>query len=456
MVRTELVQHVLIVALLIGVGAASTVRVGAVDAGDVARSADEAAQVAFDKHRLPALAVAVMRGTEIVLAKGYGLADVALGVPATPTTVFEVGSITKQFTAAAIMRLVERGLIDLEEPITTYLPDYPTQGHSPSVEQLLRHTSGIQDFIVMPEFWELAGDLDRPRDELVDMFKKEPFVFAPGARWAYSNSNYTLLGLIIEAATGASYSDFLYDTFFAPLGLSSTRVCDSLPGAGRAQGYALDSGVVDAAPAENMAWALGDGAICSSVVDLATWQHALVTGQVVRPESYERMISRATLLDGETPPYGFGLSLLDLDGRAKVAHSGRMGGFSGALAYYPEDDVTVAILTNLAGIEPEIVERAVARAVLGLHAPALHEVALPADRQRYVGHFDTGVFPLVIRDDGDRLLAEAVGLWPLIYQGDGTFVVEDGADAIRLAFGEAAQDVQLEFAGMLWYGRRVP
>ncbi|MDQ3398831.1 MAG: beta-lactamase family protein, partial [Deinococcota bacterium] len=319
------------------------------------------------------------------------------------------------------------------------------------------HTSGIQDFIVLPDFWELSADLERSRDELVAMFKNEPFIFEPGARWAYSNSNYTLLGLIIEAVSGQDYADFLEEAFFEPLGLASTRVCDTLPGEERAQGYYLEAGATLAAPAENMAWALGDGAICSSAVDLAAWKRALVTGRVVSHASYERMIAPETLQDGFAPAYGFGLSLVEFGGRPKVAHSGRMGGFSGAVAYYPDDDVIVAILSNLAGIEPETVERTVARAVLGLPEPEVRDLALsPGERQLYLGNFDTGVFPVTISEEGDRLYAEAIGLWPLLYQGDRTFTVEGEADTIRLSFGEEAQSLLLEFAGMHWYAERAP
>jgi D-alanyl-D-alanine carboxypeptidase len=450
MLHPASLRIVLLMALIAGTSAASNL-------GGAMADVDAAAQAAFERQGLPGLAVVVMRGPDVVLARGYGVADVANDRPATPETPFEIGSITKQFTAAAIMRLVEEGLVGLDDPITDFLPDYPMQGRTVLVEQLLRHTSGIQEFIMLPDFWELSGDLDRPRDELVDMFANEPFVFDPGARWAYSNSNYTLLGLIIEAVSGQSYAAYLEEAFFGPLGLASTRVCDTLPGVGRAQGYALDDGVAHPAPAENMAWALGDGAICSSALDLAKWQRALVTGGVVQRSSYEQMIATETLADGTTPPYGFALSLVELDGRPKVAHSGRMGGFSGALAYYPDDDVTVAILTNLAGIEPEAVERAIARATLGLPAPVARDVALPAEeRHRYLGEFDTGVFPLVVVEEDGQLYAEAAGWWPLLYQGAGVFVVEDASDVIRLSFDAEAQSVLLEFAGMHWFGRRVP
>jgi D-alanyl-D-alanine carboxypeptidase len=441
---------VLLMALLAGASVASSTGGAMVDV-------DAAAEAAYERAGLTGLAVVVMRGSDLVLAQGYGHADVASGRPATPETPFEIGSITKQFTAAAIMRLVEEGLLGLDDPITDHLPDYPTQGRTVHVRQLLRHTSGIQEFIMLPDFWERSGDLDRPRAELVDMFAVEPFVFEPGARWAYSNSNYTLLALIIEAVSGQSYAAYLEAAFFEPLGLDSTRVCDTLPGVGRAQGYYLDDGVAHPAPAENMAWALGDGAICSSALDLAKWQRALVTGGVVHPSSYEQMIATEPLADGTTPPYGFALSLVELDGRSKVAHSGRMGGFSGALAYYPDHDLTVAILTNLAGIEPETVERSVARAALGLPAPAMHDVALPdEERHRYLGEFDTGVFPIVVVEEDGRLYAEAAGWWPLLYLGDGVFVVEGEPDVIRLSFDADAQSVLLEFAGMHWYGRRVP
>ena len=182
---------------------------------------DSIAEAALKERSIPGLSVAVMRGAQMVLAKGYGFADVERKIPAAPETIYQVGSISKQFTAAAIMRLVERGRVRLDEPLTKYLPDYPTQGHTVLVRHLLHQTSGIKEFLTVQGFDELEnGSPERySRSDLINLFRKEPFQFTPGERWAYSNSNYTLLGVIIEKASGMTYEQYLQEALFQPLGL---------------------------------------------------------------------------------------------------------------------------------------------------------------------------------------------------------------------------------------------
>jgi CubicO group peptidase (beta-lactamase class C family) len=201
---------------------------------------DRIAADALERRPLPGLSVAVARGGRIVLSKGYGHADLERKVPASAETVYQLGSISKQFTAAAVMRLVERGQVNLDDPLTKYLPDYPVRGRRVLIHHLLHQTSGIKEFFTVKGFDELeSGPPDKySRQDLVDLFKREPFVYEPGERWAYSNSNYTLLGRIIEKASGLAYEQYLQETFFRPLGLSATHSCGSRPAGGRfAKGY---------------------------------------------------------------------------------------------------------------------------------------------------------------------------------------------------------------------------
>ncbi len=428
-------------------------------------SVDSIAEAAIKARSIPGLSVAVMRGTQVVMAKGYGFADLERKIPAAPETIYQLGSISKQFTAAAIMRLVELGKVRLGDPLTKYLPDYPTQGHTVLVRHLLHQTSGIKEFFTVPGFDELEnGSPERySRTDLINLFKKEPFQFAPGERWAYSNSNYTLLGVIIEKATGMTYEQYLQEALFQPLGLSSTHSCGVRPAAPNfAKGYVLKDGSIGAAPPVNMNSAIGDGGLCSSVLDLLRWTRALVTGRAVSKSSYKQMIASEIVRRGDRPDYGFALSLISLDGRRRLGHNGEITGFTGALAYYPDDDLTVAVLANRSQIWPETIEKAIARVALGMETPVVKDLPMsPVERQRYIGTYDFGVYPLRIFEEGGTLkLDMKLGRLPyeLLYQGDQTFVARTDPDAIRLTFsmlGGRADKLVLEMAAMRWYANRV-
>ena len=427
---------------------------------------DSIAEAALKEHSIPGLSVAVSRKHEMLLSKGYGLADVEQKIKAKPETIYQLGSISKQFTAAALMRLVERGKVALDDVITKHLPDYPTQGHTVLVRNLLHQTSGIKEFFTVPGFDELENGSPEKysRSDLVTLFKKEPFQFAPGERWAYSNSNYTLLGLIIEKASGMTFEQYLQETLFQPLALSNTHSCGTRPTGGHfAKGYVLKDRITVAAPLVNMNTAIGDGGLCSSVLDLVKWNHALVGGRAVKQSSYKRMTSSETVRRGYKPEYGFGLSLVTLDGRQRLGHNGEITGFTGALAYYPDNELTVAVLTNRSQIWPEAIEKKIARTALGMPIPMLKDLQLRRDGLRpYIGTYDFGVFPLRVFDEGGRLKFDMkMGRLPyeLLYQGNHTFVARSDPDAIRLTFsmsGGRAESLNLEMAAMRWYAERIP
>lgn len=422
--------------------------------------------VAEHERGIPGLSLAVMRRGQLVLAKGYGFSNLEHKIPALPETVYKIGSISKQFTAAAVMKLVEYGKIRLDDPITVYLPDFPTQGHTVHVRHLLNHTSGIREFFTIPGFdvLESGSPEEYSRDDLIEFFKNEPFQFAPGERWAYSNSNYTLLSVVIERAAGMGFEQYLQEALFQPLGLKSSHSCGARPSTGQfAKGYVLRQGRPEIAPPVNMNTATGDGGLCSSVLDLATWAQALASGRAVHKSSYEEMVASTIVRRGYRPAYGFGLSLVPLDGRRRVGHNGDITGFTGALAHYPADDLTVAVLTNRSQVWPETIEKAVARAALGIATPALKDLKLThAERQQYVGTFDFGVYPLRVLNEGDRLTFDmGMGRSPyvLLYQGGNAFVAQEDPDAIHLQFsvrGGQADRLVLEMAAMRWYADRVP
>lgn len=431
----------------------------------VATAINAIAEAAVERLSIPALSVAVMRGEQLMLARGYGFADVERKIPAEAGTIYQLGSISKQFTAAAVMRLVERGKVRLDDPLTRYLPDYPTQGHAVLVRHLLHQTSGIKELFTVEGFDQLENGSPEKysRSDLVNLFKQQPFQFTPGERWAYSNSNYTLLGMIIEQASGMSYAQYLQAALFQPLGLSATHACGARPAANQfAAGYVLKEGSIGAAPQVNMNTAIGDGGLCSSVLDLVRWTRALVTGRAVQKSSYRRMIASEMVRRGYRPDYGFGLSLISLDGRRRVGHNGEISGFAGALAYYPDDDLTVAVLGNRSQVWPEAIEKAIARAALGMAPPVVADVPLSLDeRQRYAGTYDFGVYPLRVFEEGGGLMFDMkLGRPPyqLLYQGAHTFVAKIDPDAIRLTFtmlDGRADKMVFEMAAMRWYADRV-
>jgi CubicO group peptidase (beta-lactamase class C family) len=312
------------------------------------------------------LSVAVQRGADLLLAKGYGSADLENSVPITTETVFRIGSITKQFTAVSVLRLMERGRIRLQDPITRFLPGFPTQGHTVTIHHLLTHTSGIKSYTGDERFEELSRR-DLADEELLELFVHDTFDFAPGEQWKYNNSAYYLLGMIIEEITGQEYADYLDEHIFDPLGMTGSSYCDlraMVPH--RARGYSVDDGeLVNSAPI-SMNTPGAAGALCSTTLDLLRWQRALDGNRLISPESRRLMLTSAVLNDGETTGYGYGLGIGDLEGHPTVSHGGGINGFSTALATYPDDDLVVVVLGNTESRVTGLVANGIARILLGL------------------------------------------------------------------------------------------
>ncbi len=318
--------------------------------------------------RTPGVSVAVARGGRIVYAKGYGQANVELNVAATAGTVYRIGSITKQFTAAAVMQLVEQGKMSLDDPIEKYLPDYPVRGRHITVRHLLNHTSGIKSYTSLGLKFLAVTRQDLPHENLIALFKDEPDDFQPGEKWLYDNSGYYLLGVILEKVTGFKYADYVQKQLFTPLRLSSTLYCDVEPIVkDRAAGYQVGPDTqLRNADFISMKNPFAAGSLCSTVKDLVTWTSALAGGKVVTAASYAQMIAPTKLADGKEQAYGFGLMPGQLEGHPQIAHGGGINGFASMLMYFPKDDVTVVVLTNSSvGASTRIATR-VARAALGL------------------------------------------------------------------------------------------
>lgn len=310
--------------------------------------------------------VAVIRGRDTLLLKGYGRADVELDVPTPPDAVYAIGSVTKQFTAAAILQLRDAGKLDLDADITTYLPDFPTQGHRVTVRQLLDHSSGIRGLTEIPEFRTLYVS-DLPRDSAVALIARQPFDFVPGDAMIYNNSGYFLLGLVIEKASGMRYEDYIAQRIFAPLGMTSSRYCDQLAiTPRRAQGYQMNATMTRRAPYFHYKWPYSAGSLCSTAGDMVKWLQGLHGGRVLSARSYQEMTSPSRLGDGTPVRYGMGVSVgPDEGGRHLVAHGGAIEGYLAWAGWYPEADLSIVVLLNSQGsVSPAALAGGLAAAVL--------------------------------------------------------------------------------------------
>jgi len=358
----------------------------------------------------PGAAVAIGQRGEVIHAKGYGLANVEWGIPIGLDTVFRIGSVTKQFTAAAILRLAEAGKLEIDDPIERHLPDYPVAGRRVTVRHLLNHTSGVKSYTGLPNFFPELSQKQLPLTEMIAVFKDLPPDFQPGEKFLYNNSGYLLLGAIIEAVSGQDYATHLAETFFSPLGMPSTRYLDDRPiTPKRAAGYELGPELVNAAPLA-MSWPHAAGALGSTVTDLLRWDAALHGGEVLSPASYAAMITPTTLNDGSEAQYGFGLGLGRYRDLSNIAHGGGINGFVCGLAHWPDADLTVALLSNIVTFPVEQAMHGLARRALDLPDVERTPVALDAARlDACAGRYRFEIGPLQLAP----LEGGLIGDWPL-------------------------------------------
>ena len=340
----------------------------------------------------PGAAVIAVKDGKVVFRKAYGMANLELGVPLSPESVFRLGSITKQFTAVAILMLAEEGALSLDDPITKFLPDYPTQGHTITVEHLLTHTSGIQSYTDMPGWMTSKVLSDMTLTELIDGFKKEPMQFAPGERFRYNNSGFILLGAIVEKASGKPYAQFVKERIFTPLGMKSSSYGDNEPVlAKRASGYTLAGDKLQNARYLSMTQPHAAGALVSTVDDMALWDAALYEGKLVKPASLERAWTPYKLKDGKDNGYGYGWAIGKLRGRRLIEHGGGIFGFVTHALRLPESRVYVAVLCNLdrPKVGPSYLAKKVAAQVLGDPYPERKAITLDAKvLERYAGVYE--------------------------------------------------------------------
>lgn len=379
---------------------------------ELAAYADRLLAEAYPADEPGATAIVVREG-EVVLRKGYGLANVELQVPNAPEMVFELGSVTKQFTAAAILMLAERGQLRIEDDFTKYLPDYSTQGRKITIEHLLTHTSGIPSYTGLPE-WLPRMREDMRLEALIGLFKDKPLEFEPGERWAYNNSGYVLLGAIVEKVSGKTYEQFIEEEIFKPLGMKDSRyghMEELVPR--RAYGYGRDSENWKNAEYLSLTQPYAAGSLLSTVDDLALWDKALSAETLLKKASIDRMFTAVRLTSGQNTRYSYGWAVFDWEGRRIEEHGGDINGFTSYVSRLPEEKLFIAILSNNEASDPRpeaIVTRIIAKTLdkalenrkpLKLGAKELDE---------YVGvyRFDEKTARTITRD-GDKLFSQRTG-----------------------------------------------
>jgi D-alanyl-D-alanine carboxypeptidase len=355
----------------------------------------------------PGASIIVTRKGKPIFRKGYGMANVELGVKIEPHMVFRLGSITKQFTAVSILMLMEQGKLDLQDEITKYLPGYPTQGHRITLEHLLTHTSGIKDYTNAPDFMKNSR-ADLELQALVDTFKPLPMDFAPGEQFSYSNSGYVMLGLIIEKVSGMKYAEFLQKHVFEPLGMANTYF--DMPNPiipGRVAGYQPAGDKFENCDYISMTLPHAAGSLASSVDDMAKWDAALYTEKLVKQSSLHKAWTPCTLNDGTSTGYGFGWGISTQHGYSMITHNGGINGFMSDAFRFPNEKVYVCILTNCA--RPSMKDMAFTIGAIATGKPYEEPVAIPFDPALYDNY--QGVYRLrqmgmevpVVRE-GDKLI----------------------------------------------------
>jgi CubicO group peptidase (beta-lactamase class C family) len=369
---------------------------------ELTRYADELLSKTYPADA-PGATALVVRNGKVLLRKGYGMADLELGVPVRPEMVFELGSVTKQFTAAAILMLQERGKLSVQDEITKYLPDYPTHGQKITIEHLLTHVSGIPSYTGLPE-WPAKWREDLTVDQLIAMFKDKPLEFNPGTQWSYDNSGYILLGAIIEKVSGKTYEDFVEQEIFAPLGMKHSFYNHNeelVPG--RVQGYEKEGDTYRRARYLSMTHPYAAGSLISNVDDLWLWEQGLSSGKLLRQESLGQMFTPARLTSGANSHYAYGWNTFEYNGRKVLEHGGGIFGFVTHVTRVPDEHVYVAILSNNTSSNPEDLGLRIAAKSTGTAFEDRRSISLDEKTlDEYVGvyRFDANTTRTITREGG--------------------------------------------------------
>ncbi len=351
----------------------------------------------------PGATALIAKDGEVIYRKSFGLANLELGVSMKPENVFEIGSITKQFTSVSILMLLEQGKLSLQDEITKYLPDYPVNGKTITIHHLLNHTSGIKSYTSMSNFMSRARE-DMSPTELIDVFKNEPMDFDPGEAYQYNNSAYIILGHIIEVVSGQSYANYIEQNIFQKLGMdnshygSNTKVIPN-----RASGYQPSENGYNNAEYLSMTLPYAGGSLMSCVDDLLLWEQALHKNTLITEGSKKLAFTNYTLNNGTPIYYGYGFSVDEINGIPTIEHGGGIFGYTCYGLYVPSEDVYVIVLTNSNGNSPTNVTIEMAAHTLGRPFPKGKQVEVSEkEMKQWTGsyEFEDGAVRFITYKDG--------------------------------------------------------
>jgi len=371
--------------------------------------------------KAPGGAVLIAKNGKILYKNGYGLADIGFGIPVTTATKFRIGSITKQFIGAAILKLQEEGKISVQDKLAKFIPDFP-RGDEVTIHHLLTHTSGIHSYTSRPDFIKLAT-VSASTQEMIDIIRKDTFDFNPGDQFRYNNSGYFILGYVIEKITGKPYGEYLKEAIFTPLGMKNTGV--HTPGVileNEATGYAINNGRFEKSLNWDMSRAGGAGSLYSTVEDLYLWDEALFNGKVLKPQSLQAAFTPVVLNNGGKPQefdYGYGWTISEMRNLKFISHGGGLHGFLSQIIRQPEDSLTVVVLTNCvppqANTAPDQVANSLAEYILwqkmGKQQSYATDTTISAeDLKKFEGRYDYGnAMVLMVTAEDDNLFAQMTG-----------------------------------------------
>jgi CubicO group peptidase (beta-lactamase class C family) len=380
------------------------------------------------KPGMPGATALIAKDGKVIYRKAFGLANLELNVPMKPENVFEIGSITKQFTAVSILMLLEQGKLSLTDEITFYIPDYPTKGKSITLHHLLTHTSGVRSYTDMASFKSEARK-DLTPAELIDVFKNEPMDFDPGEKWHYSNSGYILLGYVIEKVSGKSYAEFLEENIFDKLGMKNSfygSKTDLIPN--RASGYQPTETGYRNADYLSMSLPYAAGSIMSNVDDMLLWSQAIHHNTLISEKNKKKAFSNYQLNNGDPTNYGYGWQPNELNGTPSIEHGGGIFGYTTMGVYVPDENVYAVVFTNSNGNSPTDVTIKIAAAAIGKPYGKLTPLSLStAQLEKWVGtyEFGDGVLRFISLKDGNLYSQREGGtVFKLLATGENTFSFE--------------------------------
>lgn len=326
----------------------------------------------------PGVSVIISKNEKTVFKGTRGLANLEHNIPLTNQSVLRLGSISKQFTAAAIMMLQEQGKLLTSDNIHKYVPSFPTEGNLVTIENLLTHTSGIANYTDDDDLFDKEIQVPASVDDTLARFAKHPMVFKPGEAMAYSNTGYSLLGKIVEVASGQSYKEFVEQNIFKKLGMTQSSYEGQELVPHRAAGYEqTEQGFINTSYI-NMDWPYAAGALISTPTDLNIWFSALSSGKLISKASYEKMVSPFKLNDGSFSSYGYGLIIKPFNDYTVIKHTGGINGFLAHARYIPEQKLYVAVLANSNHINPIFINEKLTAKILGIELPKFKSVNVTA------------------------------------------------------------------------------